>query len=49
MFELSTQLGKDYFDLHRNQRLTATPVSVLVCVGDMNSEQGEKLVSELPG
>jgi hypothetical protein len=49
MFELCTQPGKGKFTLLNNKILKRSPISLRVCVGDMNAEQGEKLASELPG
>jgi hypothetical protein len=49
MFELYTLPGKDGSILLNNTILTKSPLSMRVCVGDMNAEQGRKLASELPG
>jgi hypothetical protein len=49
MFELCTQPGKGRSSVLSNEVLTTSPISLNVCVGDMNTEQGEKLASELPG
>jgi hypothetical protein len=49
MFGLCTRLGKGKFTLLNNTILIKSPLSMRVCIGDMKAEQGEKLLSELPG
>jgi hypothetical protein len=49
MFELFMRPGKGRSSVFNNEVLTTSPISLNVCVGDMNTEQGEKLASELPG
>jgi hypothetical protein len=49
MFELCTRPGKGKSTLLNKKILTTSSISMRVCVGDMDAEQGEKLASELPG
>jgi hypothetical protein len=49
MFELCMRPGKRKSSMLNRKMLTTSPISMNVCVGDMNIEQGEKLASELPG
>jgi hypothetical protein len=49
MFEFFMRPGKGRSSVLNNEVLTTSTTSLNVCVGDMNTEQGEKLASELPG
>ena len=48
MFVLYTRLGRNRLITFYCTDTDGIVISVHVCVGDMNAEQGEKLTSELP-